>query len=152
MPLLAERISPDQFFGMRKTSSLEKQLGNWLDVSLASPVPKAVRAFVFCVSRRELACVLELNGTAEFSRVSSGWTWSEIWSPDAPKLTIPPGDACGRFSEHCRKVRNAIRHYLEAGVHAHRLTAAEGIAIETLGEGFALIWTRDQPRQVHIFE
>lgn len=134
---------------MRKIISLEKQLGNWLDVSLVGPVPKSVRAFVFCVSRRELAYVLELNGTAEFSHASSGWTWSEFWSPDTPKLILP-GDACGRFSEHCREVRNAIRHYLEVGVYAHRLTAAEGIAVETLGEGFALIWSRVQSRQVRL--
>lgn len=111
-PLLAQGTSPDQVLGMRKNRSLEKQFGNWLDVSLASPVPKAVRAFVFCISRRELAYVLELNGTAKFSRASSGWTWSEIWSPDAPKLIIPHDDAGGRFSEHCRKVRNAIRKHL----------------------------------------
>lgn len=137
---------------MRKNSSFEKQFGNWLDLSLVSPVPGAVRALVFCISRRELAYVIELNGTAEFSHASSGWTWSEIWSPDAPKLIIPPDDGCVRFSEHCRKVRNAIRHYLEVGVLAHRLTAAEGIAIEALSEGFSLIWTRDQSRQVRIFE
>lgn len=137
---------------MRKNSSFEKQLGNWLDLSLAKPVPEAVRAFVFCVSRRELTDVLELNGTADFSKVSSGWTWSEIWSPDTPKLIMPPSDAGGRFSEHCSKVQNAIRHYLEVGIYAHRLTAADGIAIEILGEGFALIWTREESKREHILK
>lgn len=136
---------------MRRPLSFDQRFAEWLDDGLARPVPKPVRAFVFGVSRRELAFVVELNGTAEFNPSTSGWTWSEIWSPEVPKLTVPAQVCCGRLSECSRQVREAVRRYLESGVFARRLTATEGIAIETLNEGYALIWTPNQTKQERLF-
>jgi len=110
-----------------------------------------VRAFAFGVSRRELTFAVEVNGTAEFNRASSGWTWSEIWSPDTPKLTVPNRVCCGHLTECSRRVRKAILLYMDCGVFARRLTSVEGIAIETLGEGYSLIWTPEQSKQERLF-
>jgi len=136
---------------MRKSVPFIRKFANWLDDSLATPPPESVRAFVFGVNRRELAFAVELNGTAEFHRVGSGWVWSEIWSPEAPKLTVPAEVCRDRVFECTRRVRMAIRHYLDCGTFASRLTRVEGIAVEAFGAGYTLIWTPDQSKQQRLF-
>lgn len=136
---------------MRQSIPFIRQLAVWLDESLATPPPKPVRAFVFGVNRRELTFAVELNGTEEFHRVGSGWVWSEIWVPETPKLTVPAEVCRDQVFECTRRVREAVRHYLDYGTFASRLTGVEGIAIEAFGEGYELIWTPDQTHQQRLF-
>ncbi len=132
---------------MRKNIPFIRKFSDWLDGSLAVSPPKSVRAFVFGVNRRELTFSVELNGTKEFHLAGTAWTWSEIWAPEAAKLTVPSEVCRDQVSECTRQVRMAIWHYLDYGTFAYRLASVEGIAIEAFGARYELIWTPDQSKQ-----
>jgi len=133
---------------MRKIPTFEEQVCAWLDDCLKNEIPTDVRAFAFGINERELCFVIELNGTSEFNHNCSSWTWSEFWHPSNPKLCVPTTVSCGQRKRCSMRLKVAIMDYIKSGIYAQRLTNREGIAIQTLDEGFELIsYTSLAPRR-----
>jgi len=128
---------------MRPRILFRKFFNDWLDSCLGERIPGNVRALSFSISQRELCFRVELNGTSEFNRCDTTWTWSECWSPQAAKLSVPT-NVCRGVLENCNDaITTEILDYVREGNLRQKLFRFEGIAVESIDERYELVWVND---------
>lgn len=107
-----------------------------------------VRALSFCITRNELCYCVELNGTSEFQRYGTAWTWSENWAPAVGRIRVPAKVCCGHI-DYCNFiVTTEVLNYIREGMFRHKLNRFEGIAVEAMGDSYELVWLNDNLRGV----
>ena len=125
---------------MRAHVSFKELFNDWLEACLAERVPENVRALSFSINQRELCFRVELNGTSEFNRYGTAWTWSECWSPVTAKLRVPTIVCRGVLGNCSHAVTSELLRYLRGGALRQKLSRYEGIAVESIDGEYELVW------------